>query len=173
MAKIQKTHINGLWKIELDLIKDSRGFFCEVFRKSLLSETNYEFLPVQWNHSRSNPNVLRGFHANPWAKLIYPVGEVFIAIADIDPNSSTYKKVYTCKVSSYDCCAFFLLPMLANAYYVLGDKPIDYFYLVDKYYTEDGMRRIAWNDPELNTPWPTKAPELSNADKNSLPLSKI
>lgn len=173
MGKILKTNINGLWKIEIEKFNDRRGFFCEIFRQSLLSETGYNFVPVQWNHSLSKPNVLRGFHANPWAKLIYPFGDVFIAIADINPQSKTYKKVYTQKIGTDDSCAFFLMPMLANAYCVFGNDPANYFYLVDKYYTEEGMKRISWDDPDLNVFWPIENPELSDADKNALPLSRL
>lgn len=170
MASIIKTEINGLWKIKIDKISDDRGFFCEVFKKSLLEETGYDFNPLQWNHSFSAPTVLRGFHANPWAKLIYPIGNVFIAIADIDSGSSTYKKVFTHTVTESEPYAFFLSPMLGNAYCVLGDTGAHYFYLVDKYYTEDGMRRIIWNDPDLNVSWPVNDPILSDADQKALSL---
>jgi dTDP-4-dehydrorhamnose 3,5-epimerase len=41
---------------------------------------------VQPNHARSQLGVLRGFHADPWDKLVYvSLGTVLAVIADIRP----------------------------------------------------------------------------------------
>src|SRR5690625_3745862 len=46
------------------------------------------------NHARSQPGVWRGFHAEPWDKLVYVArGLAMAAIADIRPDSPTFGQV--------------------------------------------------------------------------------
>ena len=172
---IKSTSIQGLFILERPVFEDERGFFKEVFHLDELEETlGYEFKPVQWNHSRSLPNVLRALHAENWNKLIYPVtGKVFTAIADIRPDSETFSKVETFTFDGQDRKALFVPKGLANSICVAGSEPVDYMYLVDSYYDSNDTRAIAWNDPDLNIAWPVKDPILSERDKHNPRLREL
>ena len=76
---VKPTSLPGLFVLERPTFTDNRGFFREVFHLNELEDVlGYSFHPVQWNHSRSLPNVIRAFHAENWNKLVYPVsGEIF------------------------------------------------------------------------------------------------
>src|SRR3989344_8159450 len=130
---VKKTAIDGLLIIEMPTHEDERGFFREVLHLNELNEAlGFEFKPVQMNHSRSLPNVLRALHAENWNKLIYPVtGKVFTAIADIRPDSETFSKVETFTFDGQDRKALFVPKGLANSICVAGSEPVDYMYLVD------------------------------------------
>ncbi len=68
---IKTTSISGLFVLERPVFTDERGFFKEVFHLDELQRAlDFEFKPVQWNHSKSKPGVLRGQHAENWNKLI-------------------------------------------------------------------------------------------------------
>lgn len=166
---IQTTSIPGLLIIQRPTFEDERGFFREVFHLDELEEALGEnFTPVQWNHSRSHPKVLRGLHAENWNKLIYPVtGEVFVAIVDIRPDSEAFGKIETFHFEGDNRAALFIPQGLANSFCVLGSEDANYLYLVDEYYDGLDTRAIAYNDPDLNINWPIKDPIISERDRNN------
>lgn len=166
---IKTTSIPGLLILQRPIFSDERGFFRELFHKDELEKiTGFKFDGVQMNHSHSNPGVIRGIHAEEWNKVIYPVsGEVFIAIVDIRPDSLTFAKVETFNVSDDNRIGLFIPEGLANSLCVIGDKAVDYIYLVDAYYDGSDTRAIAWDDPDLNIDWPVENPIISERDRNN------
>ena len=172
---IKKTSIKGLLILERPTYTDERGFVREVFHLDELEEVlGYEFKPIQWNHSYSQPRVIRALHAEGWNKLVYPVtGKMFAAIVDIRPESETFAKVETFTFDDTKRYALFISKGLANSICVVGDDPVNYLYLVDKYYDDTSdTRAIAWNDPDVAVNWPIKDPIISERDKNNLKLNR-
>lgn len=172
---IKTTKIAGLLILERPIIKDERGFFKEIFHLDELEETlGYEFRPVQANHSRSLPKVLRGLHAENWNKLIYPLtGKVFVAIVDIRPEADTFAKVETFTIDDGTRHALFIPKGLANSFCVIGDEAVNYLYLVDAYYDGSDTRAIKFDDPDLKINWPISDPIISDRDRNNLSLRDL
>lgn len=172
---IKKTSIEGLLILERPTFGDERGFFREIFHKDELDRVlGVKFDGVQLNHSRSNPGVLRGIHAERWNKIISPVnGSAFLAIVDIRPESATFGKFETFTINDENRFSLFLPNGMANSICVIDETPVDYFYLVDAYYTGQDTRAIAWDDPDLNIPWPIKDPIISERDKNNPRLREL
>lgn len=172
---IKKTSISGLLILERPIFSDDRGFFRELFHKDGLEKAvQIRFDGVQMNHSHSLPGVIRGIHAEKWNKIIYPVcGQAFLAIADIRPDSPTFGKVETFTVNDDNRIGLFIVEGLANSVCVIGEKPVDYIYLVDKYYDGSDTRAIAWDDPDLAIDWPIKNPIISERDKNNPKLRDL
>ncbi len=171
---VKKTSIEGLLILERPAIEDERGFFKEIFHLDELEEAlGHEFKPVQANHSRSLPKVLRGLHAENWNKLVYPMsGSVFVAIADIRTSSETFGKVETFTIDDANRHALFIPQGLANSFCVL-EGTVNYLYLVDAYWNGSDTRAIVWNDPDLAINWPIKDPILSDRDKNNPTLREL
>ena len=94
-------------------------------------------------------------------------GEIFIAIVDIRPDSSTFKKSETFIINDTNRNALFISKGLANSICVIGNTPVDYIYLVDAYYDGKDTRAVAWNDPDLAIPWPIKNPTISDRDRTN------
>jgi len=166
---IRRTSIPGLLLIERPTFPDSRGFFREIFRlNDLEKEIGAKFKIVQANHSRSLPGVIRGLHAENWNKLIYPMrGKMFVAIADIRPDSPTFAKYEIFHFTEESRQALYISKGLANSVCVDGEEIIDYLYLVDSYYSGSDARAIAWDDPDLAIKWPVKNPVISDRDKKN------
>ena len=169
-----KTRIPGLFVIKRPTYFDDRGFFREALRLDELSSINVNFKPVQVNHSKSEPGVIRALHAEKWNKLVYPItGNMFAAIADLRPDSSTFGQVETFNFDENDPKALFIPKGLANSICVVGDRPVHYIYLVDEYYDGNDTRAIAWDDPDLAINWPIRDPILSERDKNNPTLRQM
>lgn len=167
--------MTGLYIVQRPVFPDERGFFREVFRNDeLLSVSGMTFKPLQMNHSRSNPKVIRALHAENWNKLVYPVnGELFVSIVDIRPESPTFAQHEEFHLNDQNRIALFISSGLANSLCVTGSSPVDYIYLVDAYYDGKDTRAIAWNDPDLAIPWPITDPIISDRDRNNPRLRDI
>ncbi len=172
---ITKTSIPGLLILERPIFEDERGFFREIFHMDQLEKAlGFEFKPIQMNHSRSMPRVLRGLHAEQWNKLIYPVtGTVFLAIVDLRPSSPTFAKVETFTIDERHRYGLFIPNGFANSVCVVGEDPVDYIYLTDAYWDGSDQRAIAWDDPDLAVEWPIKDPIISPRDRNNPKLRDL
>lgn len=175
---IKETSIKGLYVVTRPTFPDERGFFHEVYRMNELEEVGIKFSPVQWGHSRSLPRVIRAIHTEEWQKIVYPVnGKIFIAIADVRPESDTFMKVETFEFDNASSDsphqALFLPPGVGNTICVVGDEPVDYIYLVDEYWDNNKAKGIAWNDPDININWPIDNPIISERDKNNPTLREL
>lgn len=170
---IRKTSLPGLLIIERPTFFDERGFFREFARLSDLEQEGIKFHPVQFNHSKSLPGVIRGLHAEQWNKLVYPVtGEMFAALVDVRSHLDTFGKVETLTLKADNPLALFIPQGVANSICVTGKEPVHYIYLADKYYQKPGMA-IAWNDPDLAIDWPVKNPIISKRDRNNPRLREL
>lgn len=170
---IYACNIPGLYKIEMPVFRDNRGFFHEVFRLDELKEaTGIDFKPCQWNHSLSKPNVIRAIHTEGWNKLVYPVtGKMFAAIVDARVESETFGKheefVFDNTTSDSTHFALFISKGLGNSICAFGNNDVNYMYLVDEYWDNSKASGIAWDDPDLNINWPVSNPIISERDKNN------
>jgi dTDP-4-dehydrorhamnose 3,5-epimerase len=167
---IEPTTIDGLLVVRQPTHEDDRGFFRQTYVASELTDAlGREVRFVQGNHSRSRPDVLRGFHAEPWDKFVSVArGTVFAAVADVRPDSDTFGEVATFLLGDRpgERVQLFLAEGLANAYAVVGDQEADYVYDVTReWHPGVDKRSVAWDDPDLAVAWPVTAPQLSEADR--------
>lgn len=168
---VETTHIDGLLVVRWPAHEDARGFFRQTYQVGeIVDALGRPVMLRQGNHARSRPGVLRGFHAEPWDKLVYVVrGSVLAAVADVRPQSPTFGEVATFSLGDGerdDPVRLFIAEGLANSYCVTGSETVDYLYDVSSYWVEDVPRlAFAWNDPDLAVQWPTDDPILSSADQ--------
>jgi dTDP-4-dehydrorhamnose 3,5-epimerase len=166
---VEPTRIEGLLVVHWDTHGDERGFFRQTHQVGELTEAlGREPVLRQGNHSRSRPGVLRGFHAEPWDKLVYVVrGTVMAAVADLRPTSPTFGEVETFHLGDPPAqrIRLFVSEGLGNAYCTYGEQPVDYLYDVSADW-QPGIdkRSVAWDDPDLAVPWPVEDPVLSPED---------
>jgi dTDP-4-dehydrorhamnose 3,5-epimerase len=181
---IKPTAIDGLLVIERSTRADERGFFREPFRlDELEAAVGGAVRFVQQNHARSRRGVLRGLHAENWEKLVYvPQGRVFVAVADVRPESPTFGKVATFELGDGEEAgdtgdgggrlSLFLPRGVGHGYCVLSDTA-DYVYLVTEYYDGSDTHAVRWDDPDLAVPWPAIDPILSERDRHNPSLRDV
>jgi dTDP-4-dehydrorhamnose 3,5-epimerase len=161
--------IAGLFLVDLDVRSDGErpgGSFREVFHdEALRTAGGPTFRPLQWNISESAEGTLRGFHAEPWNKLVHvAAGRVFAAIADLRPDSATAGAVWTGTLDRAN--ALFVSAGLGNAFQAVSELAV-YAYLVDRHWSPDAeYPSVAWDDPELAVPWPITDERLALSDKD-------
>ena len=167
---VEPTEIDGLWVIELDVRDDPErvgASFREAYQAEKLTALGLpEFHPVQFNVSESPLGTLRGFHAEPWEKFIHVVsGTAFSAIADIRPDSPTFKKVWSGELGPRN--AIFLTRGLANSFQAVTEMVI-YTYLTNAHWRPDlSYTAVAWDDPELGVAWPITDERLKLSAKDT------
>ena len=165
---IEACGIDGLYVVRFPVHGDERGFFRQTYQRSELSDVlGRDPGLVQGNHARSAPGVLRGFHAEPWGKLVDVVrGAAFCAVADVRPDSATFGEVATFHLGDPpgERARLFVSEGLANAYCALTE--VDYVYDVTAEWSGQANKRaIAFDDPDLAVDWPVVDPVVSAADR--------
>jgi dTDP-4-dehydrorhamnose 3,5-epimerase len=164
---VSPTSIDGLFVVDSPQLEDERGFFRESFRLEELSEAvGREVRFRQSNHSRSKPGVLRGFHAEPWDKLIYVVrGVALCVVVDPRPASATFGRSESFLLGDAPGRRrrLFVTNGLANAFQAIEEA--DYVNEVSEVFDADRRFGLVWNDPQLSIEWPIPDPILSDVDR--------
>ena len=172
-----KTKLQDCVIIEPKLFGDERGFFLETFQAERYAELARINLPfVQDNHSRSSKGVLRGLHfqkTKPQGKLVRVVrGEVYDVAVDIRVESPTFGQWEAVILSEKNKTQLWVPPYFAHGFLVLSDSA-DFEYKCTDYYDPSDEGSILWNDSDLDIPWPTNNPILSDKDANAKKLSEL
>lgn len=173
--QVEQTKIKGMYKIQLELHGDTRGWFKENYQKEKLQNLGLpDFNPVQNNFSfNSEVGVTRGLHAEPWEKYISLAnGKVFGAWVDLRAGDQ-FGTVFTHEITPE--FAFYVPRGIANAYQTL-EKDIVYTYLVNAHWSPEAKySSVNLFDHELNIAWPISEKEsiVSDKDKQNPKLSEI
>lgn len=167
---LEKTIFEDVVIFTPDVFGDSRGFFVESYNyKRVLEKIGWEQNFIQDNHSFSaKKGTIRGLHyqADPCAqsKIIRVVrGAILDIVVDIRRESKTFGKYFVAELTESNFKQIFVPKGFAHGFCTLTDD-VHVCYKVDAYYSAENNRGIIWSDPDLNLPWPTKNPELSNQD---------
>lgn len=162
------TGVEGCLRIKTSRIEDPRGWFVETYRQSAIEAVMgrpHRF--SQGNHSRSKANVLRGFHTEPWDKLIQVVrGVALCVVADTRRESPTFghHERFILGDTEGGQDRVFIAEGLSNAFYCFNE--VSYLNDVSGEFTPDHRTGVHWRDPQLNIDWPCSNPILSDWDEN-------
>jgi dTDP-4-dehydrorhamnose 3,5-epimerase len=171
----EPTAIPGVEVISPQVFEDERGFFIEVFRSDQFGELGLPRNFVQWNHSRSVRNVLRGLHFQwdpPMGKLMrVTLGEAYLVAVDIRKGSPTLGRHVGMIVSAANKKSVHAPAGFARGFCVLSDHA-EIQYLCTGIYNSQAESGILWNDPALGIPWPVKNPILSSKDEKAQTLAQ-
>lgn len=177
------TSIDGLLYIANNIYQDDRGFFTQVgIIPELNNVRNTPFVIKQLNQSRSEKNVVRGFHAESWNKFVTITSGICLSIiVDIRPESSTFlnKEYFLLGKDPQKSLtgSVFIPERLGNSICVI-EGPVNYFYAVDLLYTErdtSGDKAVSLFDPDIHAQWPINKSDMiiSDRDKDSITLREL
>jgi dTDP-4-dehydrorhamnose 3,5-epimerase len=160
--------------------RDPRGFFSEIFREDVLHRHGIEVAFVQENLSLSlDRGVVRGLHfqvpPEGQAKLIrIGSGSVLDIAVDIRAGSPTYGNHVAIVLSATEGNQLFVPEGFAHGFCTLEPNTA-VIYKVNRYYSAEHDRGLAWNDPTLGIAWPVsgKAARLSDKDRRQPVLAEL
>lgn len=174
--KIVEAEIPAVKMVYPRRINDHRGFFSEIYRKSVFGEHGIELEFLQENHSLSRlPGTVRGLHfqSHPMAqaKLVRVVkGAAFDVAVDIRHGSPTFGRHVAAHLSATEGNNIFIPEGFAHGFCTL-EPDTEVVYRVSRYWDREHDLGLMWCDPALDVQWPV-APEraiVSERDR-SLPL---
>ncbi len=153
----------GVVRQRLKTYPDDRGDFTEIFRQ----EWQKSPPPLQWNISRSRPNVLRGVHvhAKHWDYLCVIDGEMVVGLHDLRSTEQAGAAPPMIRLSGDQLELLIIPPGVAHGFYSPGNST--YVIGASAYYDPTDHRRCRWDCPELDLAWPCDQPDLSTADRNA------
>lgn len=171
----EKTDIRDIFIVKPEVFEDARGFFTEIYRQDQYSALGLPPNFVQFNHSGSVRNTVRGLHFQwgpPMGKLMrVSAGEAFLVAVDIRKGSPTLGCHVSLTTSSRDRRMLWAPAGFARGFAVLSDFA-EIQYLCTGTYSNKGESGVLWNDPEINVPWPVTDPLLSDKDRVAQSLAQ-
>ncbi|WP_298219763.1 dTDP-4-dehydrorhamnose 3,5-epimerase [Halothiobacillus sp.] len=171
---LHPTKLNGTLLFQPKVFGDERGFFMETWNAQRYREFGLDQAFVQDNLSRSRRGVLRGLHfqkPDPQGKLVYVLeGEVFDVAVDIRRGSPTFGQWEEHTLSADNKLQFYIPAGFAHGFCVTSETAL-FAYKCTELYHPASEGCVAWNDPDLNIPWPIEQPELSTKDAKGINLA--
>jgi dTDP-4-dehydrorhamnose 3,5-epimerase len=163
---VNDTPIPGLFVIDLELHRDSRGWFKENYQKAKLEALGLPSFNIVQNNISFNEEVgvTRGLHAEPWEKFIsVATGKVFGVWVDLR-QGPTFGKVHTTEITPDK--AIFVSRGIANGYQTL-ETNVAYTYLVNDHWSpESKYTLINLADEQLGIQWPIPLDQAIVSDKD-------
>ena len=161
----------GLSHVQHPLHADPRGSFEVVWNRAELAAAGIEADFLQDNLIRTRRGTLRGMHyqsRHPQGKLLTVLcGEVFEAAVDLRPESPTFGRCHTERLTAEDHRSLWLPPGFAHGFLALSEEVV-YLYKVTAPWDPEEAHVLAWDDPDVGIPWPLaprEAPVLSDRDR--------
>jgi dTDP-4-dehydrorhamnose 3,5-epimerase len=176
--KFNATDVIDALVIEMDRHHDHRGFFQELYaedtyQKHLQSPLLDYAKTMHWeqvNWSHSNKNVLRGIHAAQYAKLVTCVsGRIWDCVVDLRGNSPTFMRWFAVELSPDEPKQVYVPAGCGHGFVALEDNST-VIYMTEGLYRIRGELTVAYNEPNLNIPWPGEDHIISERDQGGNPL---
>ncbi len=167
---IETTEIPGLLIYKRETHEDERGFFHEIVElRDLEKVLGKKINVVQSNHARSKPGVIRGFHSEPWEKIIYVAkGQVMAVIVDFRIDSPAFGKAVKIMLGDGNRNTVYLPVGMGNSLCVTGSDDAEYLYMITNYFEGKPTPAVSYKDPVLTKQfggWPIENPIVSAKDQ--------
>jgi dTDP-4-dehydrorhamnose 3,5-epimerase len=169
--RFTETKLKGAFVIEVNELKDSRGFFGRLWCEKEMKEHGLKTDLRQSNVSLSlKAGTVRGMHFQkspyPETKLVRCTkGAVYDVIVDLRPESPTYKQWVGVELSEENHKMIYVPEYFAHGFITLKDNS-EVYYLVTEFYHQNKEGGYRWNDPAFNIDWPIEMTEISDKDFN-------
>lgn len=161
--------IEGVTIVEIEPIRDDRGFFARLHCPEEFAKAGHPFVPAQTSLSHNAAAfTLRGMHyeASPHAeaKLVRVTrGRIFDVAVDLRPDSPTYLKWAGAELSAETGRALLIGKGMAHGFLTL-EPDTDVVYQIDRIFEPGHGRGARWDDPEFRIAWPAMPQVISERD---------
>jgi dTDP-4-dehydrorhamnose 3,5-epimerase len=168
-----ETDLKGAYVIEIEKLKDHRGFFARSWCQKEFEKHNLVSQAKQANVSyNKKKGTLRGMHYQlaPYeeTKIVRCTrGAIYDVIIDLRPASSTYTQWIGVELSAESYEMLYVPENFGHGFQTLKDDT-EVIYQVSQFYTPGSERGIRWDDPAFGIDWPLAVQVISDKD-NSWP----
>ncbi|MFC3226958.1 dTDP-4-dehydrorhamnose 3,5-epimerase family protein [Marinibaculum pumilum] len=144
---------------------DSRGWVMPSYSMNGLRAAGIDFVPLHENHCYSpKRGTMRGFHYQlpPYdqGKLIRVTrGRMLDVNVDLRRSSPTFGRYVMAELDPDGWNQILVPPGFAHCYCTLTDD-CETIFKLDREFAPGHARGLAWNDPDLDIPWPIPADEV-------------
>jgi dTDP-4-dehydrorhamnose 3,5-epimerase len=165
-----QTPLQGAFVIEPEKLGDERGFFARTFCRSEFAKHGMNPLVEQCNVSfNAHRGTVRGLHyqttPHQEAKLVCCLkGEIFDAIVDLRPESSSFKRYFAVILSAENRLMLYVPEGFAHGFQTLAHNT-EVGYQMSHSYHPEVARGVRWNDPAFSIPWPEPCRVISDRDR--------
>ena len=176
--KVTETALPGVLLFTPTIYRDSRGAFWETWHERTMAEAG---LPARWvqdNFSLSKKNVVRGIHyqvIQPQGKLVRVThGAIFDVAVDLRRSSPHFGKHVAVELTGDNGQILWIPEGFGHGFLALSEI-VGFAYKVTDFYSREGERTIAWNDPDIAIPWPIdpQAAIVSDRDAKGARLASV
>jgi len=165
-----KTKFDGVFVIELERLKDERGFFARSFDAKKFEDLGLSPKIVQCNISfNEKRGTIRGMHyqAKPFEEdktIRCTKGSIFDVVIDLREQSKTFKKWLGINLSAAEQKMIYIPKGFAHGFQTLEDNT-EVFYQMSEFFTPECSRGIRWDDATFQIKWPLKSTMISEKDR--------
>jgi dTDP-4-dehydrorhamnose 3,5-epimerase len=154
---------------------DERGFFSRTFDREVMRSAGIDPDAFEQDSlSRSRRGVVRGMHVRKGAgeaKLVRcSYGAIFDVIVDLRPASPTYRNFESFELRDDEQVSLYVPVGCAHGFQALTD-PADVSYRIDRPHDPSEDVSIAFDDPDLDIPWPLPVTTVSGRDREAPSLA--
>lgn len=164
--KVNKTALEGVSLIELDVFRDHRGEYVETYNEELFLKHGINVKFVEDDISVSLENVLRGIHGDAvtWKLISCLYGKFYLVVLNCDTESPCFGKWESFELSDRNRQQVLVPPKYGNGHLVLSDIAV-FHYKQSTYYDPKRQFTYKWDDPRFSISWPINNPTLSKRDE--------
>jgi dTDP-4-dehydrorhamnose 3,5-epimerase len=165
-----ETNLPGAFTIDIEPIRDDRGFFTYLFEAREAASRGLRIGVAQVKLSYNNhKGTLRGMHwQEPPAAEIKLIrctrGAIWDVIVDLRPESPTYLQNFGVELSGDNHKSLYVPQLFAHGYQTLADDT-EVVYQADEFYSPKNERGLRWDDPALKLKWPLPVSNISPRDE--------
>jgi dTDP-4-dehydrorhamnose 3,5-epimerase len=165
-----QTELDGAWLIEIEAVRDERGFFSRSFCVKEFAAHGLQANFVQHSLSYSAARgTLRGMHfqASPHSevKVVDCVkGAIWDVIIDIRPHSPTYRRWQGFELTAENHRQLYIPAGFAHGFQSLSDDT-EVHYLISAFHEPSAARGLRYNDPSFAIKWPLPVSAISSKDR--------
>jgi dTDP-4-dehydrorhamnose 3,5-epimerase len=168
-VKLVATPLAGAYVVELEPLRDERGFFARTFDAAQFEAAGLDSRIAQCNTSfNAKAGTLRGLHyqAEPHGegKLVRCTrGAVYDVAVDLRPDSETYCAWFGVELRAGGDASYFIPAGLAHGFQTLQDDS-EVHYQMTYHYVPEAGRGVRWDDAAFAIEWPARPTAMSERD---------
>ncbi len=166
----EETKLKGAFVIELEKMKDERGFFARTWCQREFAAHKLNSQLVQCNVSfNAKKGTLRGMHyqtaPHEEAKLVRcTMGAIYDVVIDLRPDSSTFKQWLAVELTADNRRMLYIPEGFAHGFQTIEDNS-EVFYQMSEFYAPECAGGVRWDDPAFSIQWPVDQQIISAKDQ--------